>query len=102
MHTLLASVVIPNGTNPKPVVTLVFPSGEIERVTLYDHDWGNDSWFWRGGEAPESLMRYLRTQHYIESISVSQVRNVYTSPKDVGIESNEEGRLQVYEIDYVA
>lgn len=98
VYTLVASIVIPAGTDPKPVVTLVWPLGNIERVTLHDHDWGNDFWDWRGGHIPTGLRRLLRDRYLMEKVHGS--RGVYISPANVGTGSNEEGRVQVFEIEY--
>jgi hypothetical protein len=96
--TLIATVIIP-GDEAKPVTTLVWPGGRFERVTLQDHDWGNDFWDWRGGHMPQSLDRHLRRVG-LERIHGS--RAPYISPADVGVDSNECGRLMVYEIEYEA
>lgn len=96
LHTVIASVVIPNGNNPQPVATIVLPGGEIHQVNL-DHDWGNDAW--PKDRSPDSLRRDLR-ERFGYSTGFHGDRCVYRSPKDVGVSSNELGRLSVYELDY--
>lgn len=96
MLTIIATVVIPNGTAPKPVATIVYPGGEIVRVTLHDHDWSNDTW--PANRSPDSLRRYLRQNGW--SNGYHGDRCVYRSPSDVGVDSNEAGRLNVYELDF--
>lgn len=96
MQTIVATVVIPNGSNPRPVATIVYPGGETVRVTLHDHDWSNDAW--PKDRSPDSLRRYLRSVGWEYGFHGDRV--VYRSPRDVGVPSNEEGRLQVYELDF--
>lgn len=98
MYTIVAAVVIPNGTNPRPVAQIVYPGGEIVRVTLWDHDWSNDAW--PKDRSPDSLRRYLRSVGWGDTFQTDRV--VYRSPKDVGVPANEFGRLQVYELDFAA
>jgi hypothetical protein len=95
MHTVVVSVVIPNGSDPKPVATIVMPDGEIIRPVLSDHDWSFD---WSRDRAPASLYRYLLN---LTGGRIPQGdRLAYTSPEDVGTGRNEKGRLTVWEIDY--
>ena len=99
MFTLVVSFITPLGNDPQPVATVVWPSGEVQRITLR-HDWGADSWYWRDGRTPTSFDRWFRDQFLTGSPKVHGSRCVYNSPADVGTGSNEEGRLSVYEIDY--
>lgn len=99
MYTLIVSIVLPNGNDPRPVATVVWPSGEIQRVTLH-HDWSADMWDWRNGYTPTSFDRWFRDQFLTGSPKVHGARTAYTSPSDVGVDSNEAGRLMVYEVDY--
>jgi hypothetical protein len=100
VHTLVVSVVIPLGDDPKPVATVVWPSGEIQRITLTDHDWVYD-WS-RDGRAPASFYRWFRDQSLVGGYNVHGDRKVYSSPEEVGTGTNEGGRLTVWEIDYEA
>lgn len=92
---ILASVVIPNGTEPKPVAQVVFVDGSCHNVTLYGHDWAYD---WSNADrAPASLYRWLLD---MTGGRIPQGdRKVYESTHWNG-SSNEKGRMTVWEIDY--
>lgn len=94
MNTMLVSIIIPNDGAPL-VTTVVWPLGSIERISL-KHDWGHDTWNWRGGRLPDSMLRWLRDN----DLRLHGERLVYTSPAYVGTSSNETGRMTVYEVDY--
>lgn len=97
-YTMIAVVRIGNGNPPLVHADLTWPLGEHERHTL-NHDWAADSWHWRGGQVPDSLDRLLTRD---KDLTIEAVRRVYVSPGDVGVASNEEGRLMIYEVDYEA
>lgn len=99
MYTMIVSIVLPNGTDPRPAATVCWPSGEIQRITLTDHDWSADTWDWRNGHLPDSFRRWLYDQ-FFGTPKIHGSRAAYVSPADVGTDSNEAGRLMVYEIDY--
>jgi hypothetical protein len=94
-HTLIAVVRIGNGSNSLVHVTLTWPLGETERHTLA-HDWSADMWDWRNGRMPTSLTRLLHDK----GVLLHGERLAYNSPADVGTDTNESGRVMVYEIDY--
>jgi hypothetical protein len=95
--TLIAVVRVSERTAPSLVqASLTWPLGATENHTLA-HDWSNDTWDWRGGRMPESLGRLLRQD---KQLVLHGERLVYTSPEDVGTNTNELGRVMVYEIDY--
>lgn len=101
-HTLIVTLALPsdNAVVSKPHVMLVWPGGSIEKFTLNEHDWSADSWDWRNGHLPTSLLRRLREMHFAEDTAIHGSRVAYVSPQHVGISSNETGRVMVYELDY--
>lgn len=107
--TLIATITIPTEaptppafmrTTGKPLVMLVWPDGRVDNFTLSDHDWTHDAWDWRNGRIPESLARRLFERWWSSDTVVHGERGVYVSPRDVGTDANETGRVMVYEIDY--
>lgn len=101
-QTLIITLTLPTegGRIRKPLVTLAWPAGPTERFQLHEHDWGADSWDWRNGHLPTSLTGRLRAQHFVEGTPILGTRVVYISPAEVGVPSNEQGRVMVYELEY--
>ena len=97
-YTMIVSLVIPDDDNPSsvPKAQVIWPLGHVQNLTLWDHDWSNDTWNWRGGRLPDSMLRWLRSV----DVRLHGERLVYSSPADVGTGTNEAGRLMVYEVDY--
>lgn len=93
--TIIAVVTITPGNPEGVVASITWPAGDTQRATLA-HDWGNDVWDWRNGRMPQSLTRLFRDW----GLALHGERLAYTSPKDVGTDSNEMGRVMVYEVDY--
>ena len=102
IQTLIITLTLPTegGSVGKPLVTLAWPAGPTERFQLHEHDWAHDTWDWRNGHLPTSLVKRLRDQHFALNTQIQGTRVVYTSPAEVGVPSNEQGRVMVYELDY--
>lgn len=98
MLTAIVTTLITPGTPSEIKATIVWPNGEAQRLLNLGHDWSNDSWNWRNGRLPDSILHWFRD----ESMRLHGERVVYVSPANVGTDSNEQGRVMVYEVDYEA
>jgi len=93
--TLIVVLTITPGTPSRVKAAITWPVGDTQRHDL-NHDWSADSWDWRNGRMPTSLVTLLRSW----GLMLHGERQTYVSPANVGTESNEQTRVSVYEIDY--